>query len=170
VSHGKACLQETRKRVYVREATLSRTGELARAASLTSNPGLVLPNGSKWLLVAGYLAARCLPQKDASLFGAKQRAHISKRAKKAQLSTDEQHAFPMQRLLAIYASIRVGADQLPSTELLAQLATLLHMRLLGRVSRPEELYKVRLSCTASPELVGVAAKEIDFDLAVYFDD
>lgn len=172
LGHAKECLQPMRLRVYVREAVSHHRSESARAAELLrpSPCTLSLPACSKWLLVAAYLASRCLPRMDAALFCSRQKAHFSKRAKRAKLSNDEQHNFSLPRLLAIYAAVQDGADPTPSTDLLMQLSSLLHMRLLGRVSRPEELDNVRLACTAPWETVQTVARDLAFELGVYFDE
>lgn len=172
LGQAKECLQRMRLRVYVREAAPQRWSESAKTAeSLKPNPGtLSLPTSSKWLLVAAYLASRCLPRMDAALFCSRQKAHFSKRAKRARLSNEEQHNFSLQRLLAIYAAVQDGGDPTPSTDLLTQLSSLLHMRLLGRVSRPEELDTVRLACTAALETVQAVAKDLAFELGVYLDE
>ena len=154
----------------MREAMHGWRSDSARAVTALQSSGaacLSMPTSSRWLLVAAYLASRCLPRMDAALFGVRQKAHLSKRTKRARVSTDEQHNFTMTRLFAIYAAIRTGVDHTPTTDQLVQLSSLLHMKLLARVSRPEELNNVRLSCTASWETVEATARELKFDLGLY---
>ena len=159
VKTSKPIFADARTRVYARDHA-TESGPLGAAADLA---GLRLPTCTKYLLVAAYLASRFSNTLDVALFSRARRTATTcgrgKRVKRP-APAETPHIFPLERLMAIFASARrdragiarrdcglrlrspcsqIRSDEMsvPSSEVHTQLGALMRKRLVARVSSAE---------------------------------
>jgi len=147
-----------------------------------------LPFDTKLLLIAAFIASSNPPDHDSVLFGSGKNKKKKKRKRKAQFNEAGQprdprldlpqhllgpRPFELERLLKIFRALVESFKEERHHEnayaaaTYTQIATLTTLKLLTRVTRPEELSNPRLKCAATAEHVRCVAKTLDFALDRY---
>ncbi|KAH8410201.1 hypothetical protein KR009_008118 [Drosophila setifemur] len=140
---------------------------------------LELPYYAKYLLIAAFLASHNAANQDKRLFvkhHGKQRKRMQTVNAKAKTSdkmstTLGPKSFSIDRLLAIFYAIleeKVGL----TCNLLSQISTLVHLKLLGYVSGEQNIMdgSARLQCTVGLEFVLQIGKVVGFNVRQYLCD
>ncbi|KAM8715195.1 hypothetical protein ACLKA7_002269 [Drosophila subpalustris] len=140
---------------------------------------LELPYYGKYLLIAAFLASHNSAKQDKRLFvknHGKQRKRmqtVNARAKNAEKmsTTLGPKSFSIDRLLAIFYAIldeKVGL----TCNLLSQISTLVHLKLLGFVSGEQNIMdgSAKLQCTVGLEFVLYIGKVVGFNVRQYLCD
>jgi origin recognition complex subunit 5 len=135
-----------------------------------------MPFLTKFLLIASFLASYNPSKYDSRFFtrGGEGRGKISKKAGsnngslvRTQLTGPK--AFAIDRMLAIFYSI-VEDDCKMTTDIHSQIATCISLRLLIRVSAPNNLNSMKCKCNISFALVKSIATSVRFDISKYLYD
>ena len=165
----------------------------AAASSSEAHQALLrheLPKMARYLLVASYLASHVAPETDLQLFSVKS-SRSTKRTKReaagqeraneareAEAEKEGARTFSLERLLSIFtclvaltrASGAAYANNTGTTELFAQVNTLVHHRFLIRVKGgPGELGAIKYKCNVDEDLVRVVAKDLELTLSQYLE-
>lgn len=153
-------LRQGLRSVYIREASGSQ--QALR---------IELPFHARFLLLAAYLASYNPPGTDRRFF-VKARGPRGKRQRKANHLS--QHLlgpkqFPLNRLVAIFHAI-VDEQVAPSAVTLAQVESLVSLRLLARVSREEQLSAPRYKCLVDLDFIRAVARTVAFDIVGHLND
>ncbi|XP_046809916.1 origin recognition complex subunit 5 [Lucilia cuprina] len=140
---------------------------------------LELPFYGKYLLIAAFLASHNSAKEDKRLFvkhHGKQRKRMQTVNAKAKVSEKMStslgpKSFSIDRLLAIFYAIldeKVGL----TCNLLSQISTLVHLKLLGFVSGESNVMdgSARLQCTVGLEFVLYIGKVVGFNVCQYLCD
>ncbi|KAH7962988.1 hypothetical protein HPB52_019049 [Rhipicephalus sanguineus] len=77
--------------------------------------------------------------------------------------------FPLNRLVAIFHAI-VDEHVAPSAVTLAQVESLVSLRLLARVSREEQLSTPRYKCLVDLDFIRAVARTVAFDIVGHLND
>ncbi|XP_065308508.2 origin recognition complex subunit 5 [Dermacentor albipictus] len=130
-----------------------------------------LPFHARFLLLAAYLASYNPPGTDRKFF-VKARGTGTKRQKRSNHLS--QHLlgpkqFPLNRLVAIFHAI-VDEHVAPSAVTLAQVESLVSLRLLQRVSREEQLSTPRYKCLVDLDFIRAVARTVAFDILGHLND
>ena len=164
---------------------LEATGPAGLKLELPSR-GVELPYLTKFALVGAYVASTNPPDTDARFFSKghsdkprrQRRARKSKavRAKEAQQRLLGPRAFVLDRLLCIVHSVlalsdsSAASDSMSTSGLQAEVATLVSLNLLERVSAAGELDAPKFRCIAGQATVDAAAQSAGVDLAQFVYD
>ncbi|KAJ3021480.1 Origin recognition complex subunit 5 [Thoreauomyces humboldtii] len=155
-----------------------------RIAPLTSGASIVmdLPYYTKFLVIAAFLASYNPPRLDVRFFakdrsdevskrkGGKGRAgKVGKEGGKMRQQLLGPKTFPVERMLAIFYSILPDTIE-GSSDIQMQIASLMTLGLLVRVTPPDRLDGVKCRCNARYELVKGVGRAVRFDVAQYLHD
>ncbi|XP_052866174.1 origin recognition complex subunit 5 [Anopheles cruzii] len=142
---------------------------------------LELPYYAKYLLIAAYLASHNAAKEDKRLFvknHGKQRKRmqtVNARAKVSEKMATQlgPKPFTVDRLLAIFYSILEGQQVGLTCNLLAQIATLVHLKLLAYASASEGSIlegSARLQCTVGLDFILHIGRMVGFNVRQYLCD
>lgn len=162
-------------------------------AAASRGPALVLPSRgvelpylTKFALVGAYIASSNPPDTDARFFskGAADRSRRQRRARKTKTTRAKEaqqrllgpRAFVLDRLLCIVHSVLAlsessgASDSMSTSGLQAEVATLVSLNLLERVSAAGELDAPKFRCIAGQQTVDAAAQSAGVDLSQFVYD
>ncbi|TPX63912.1 hypothetical protein SpCBS45565_g06279 [Spizellomyces sp. 'palustris'] len=138
-----------------------------------------LPYYTKFLLIAAFLASYNPPRLDVRFFskgdvGSRKkkggrRGRVSSEGGKMRQQLLGPKAFPIERLLAIFYSILENSLE-SSIDIYQEIASLVSLRLLVRVTTPDRLDGVKCKCNVGLEFVNAVAKSVKFDVGKYLFD
>ncbi|KAF9924841.1 Origin recognition complex subunit 5, partial [Modicella reniformis] len=142
-----------------------------------------LPYYTKFILIASFLASYNPPRLDMRYFAkvSNQGGKMTKRAKIAAKHGHEQMGsklrqqllgpkiFPMERMLAIFYSI-LDDEVEENVNVYTQVASLVSLRLLQRVTPMDKLDSIKCKCNVSYDMIKALAKSTKFDIDKYLYD
>ncbi|TPX60910.1 hypothetical protein PhCBS80983_g01469 [Powellomyces hirtus] len=187
--HIQTHIKDALHTLYLREMSSSewQTQNEPSSAASKANPragsGAVdLPYYTKFLVIAAFLASYNPARLDVRFFS-KDRSDEVKRRKGGKgrsrgLVNEGGHmrqqllgpkSFPVERMLAIFYSIL--PDEIEgTTDIQMQIASLMTLRILLRVTTPDRLDGMKCKCNASYEFVQQLGKSVRFDVSQYLHD
>jgi len=142
------------------------------------HPGLHLY--AKFILLSSFLASHNPARLDAQCFGktcitARRRRRRGRAANDTVLGGKKRQklkgrkAFPMERMLAIFSSL-INEPVMSDVAIHSQIATLVSLRYLSRVSRYAELDMPKFRCNISYDMAKNLAQDVRVDLDGYLHD
>ncbi|KAG0259398.1 Origin recognition complex subunit 5 [Mortierella polycephala] len=144
-----------------------------------------LPYYTKFILIASFLASYNPPRLDMRYF-AKVSNQGGKMTKRAKVSAAKRHGhdqlgsklrqqllgpktFPIERMLAIFYSI-LDEDVEENIHVHTQIASLVSLRLLQRITPMDKLDSIKCKCNVSYDTIKALAKSTKFDIDKYLYD
>ncbi|KAG0364085.1 Origin recognition complex subunit 5 [Gamsiella multidivaricata] len=141
-----------------------------------------LPYFTKFILIASFLASYNPPRLDMRYF-AKVSNQGGKMTKRAKVSASKRHGhdqmgsklrqqllgpktFPIERMLAIFYSI-LDEEVEENVNVHTQIASLVSLRLLQRVTPMDKLDSIKCKCNVSYDMIKALAKSTKFDIDKY---
>ncbi|KAG0016340.1 Origin recognition complex subunit 5 [Entomortierella chlamydospora] len=168
------------------EAFQSATGsERALMNAVDIQNTFDLPYFTKFILIASFLASYNPPKLDMRYF-AKVSNQGGKMTRRAKISAAKKHGhdqlgsklrqqllgpkiFPIERMLAIFYSI-LDEEVEENVNVHTQIASLVSLRLLQRVTPMDKLDSIKCKCNVSYDMIKALAKSTKFDIDKYLYD
>ncbi|KAJ3124551.1 Jouberin [Nowakowskiella sp. JEL0407] len=172
--HMEKILRPAMDKMYLRDVTLKEFSNFSGRSDSTQiqqtvRYDLELPFFTKYLLIAAYLASYNPQKLDSRYFS--RVGDGKKRYAKDKVLKKKQHLlgpkpFPVERMLAIFYSI-IDKSMEHTIDIQSQIASLISLKLLHRISKSDQLEGIRCKCNVSYGLVKEIADGIKFDLRNY---
>ncbi|KAG0322856.1 Origin recognition complex subunit 5 [Dissophora globulifera] len=174
----------------IRSAPGAATSERALMSAVEVHNTFDLPYFTKFILIASFLASYNPPRLDMRYF-AKVSNQGGKLSRRAKVSAVKKHGFdqlgsklrqqllgpktfPIERMLAIFYSIldeQVLDEQVEeNVNVHTQVASLVSLRLLQRVTPMDKLDSIKCKCNVSYDMIKALAKSTKFDIDKYLYD
>ncbi|KAI9013224.1 origin recognition complex subunit 5 C-terminus-domain-containing protein [Gaertneriomyces semiglobifer] len=181
-------IKEALHSLYLRDVSSSEWQAQSQSSSDQQQTGISadvdLPYFTKFLLLSAFLASYNPPRLDVRFFTREGGKDIVKRkggrrGRKSEFEGGKMRqqllgpkSFPLERMLAIFYSILSDdtAFLSSSIDIQTEIATLITLRLLVRISSPDRLDGVKCKCMASYEFVKAVGRSVRFDLAAWLHD
>ncbi|KAF8924920.1 Origin recognition complex subunit 5 [Dissophora ornata] len=169
----------------VRSAEGASGSERALMSAVDVQNTFDLPYFTKFILIASFLASYNPPRLDMRYF-AKVSNQGGKMTKRAKISAAKKHGhdklgsklrqqllgpktFPIERMLAIFYSI-LDEEVEENVNVHTQVASLVSLRLLQRVTPMDKLDSIKCKCNVSYDMIKALAKSTKFDIDKYLFD
>ncbi|XP_076815225.1 origin recognition complex subunit 5-like [Clavelina lepadiformis] len=171
-------LRSALQKLYMREVSSDEWEKLQSKSSetaLVKRQNIVeLPFYSKFILISAYLASYNPAKTDRRFFvknagKMKRTAHSMKKDEKKSAHLRGPHAFPLDRMMAIFYSIVDGRVP-PTANIFAQISSLVSLRFLSQIGHEDQIDSPRYKCIVSLEFITSIAKTVNFEIIRYLFD
>ncbi|KAJ1563483.1 Origin recognition complex subunit 5 [Nowakowskiella sp. JEL0078] len=174
-------LREAIDKMYMREISEVDLKNIEKMHIDSNNPtyikkivqyDLELPFFTKYLLIAAYLASYNPKKLDSRYFsriGEGKRRKGKEPIQKIRQQLLGPKSFTIERMLAIFYSI-IDRSMEHSIDIESQIASLVSLKLLTKISRSDQLDGLKCKCNASFGLIHEIAEGIKFDLRNFLHD
>ncbi|RUS17862.1 origin recognition complex subunit 5-like protein [Endogone sp. FLAS-F59071] len=178
----KLYLREISSAEWAKRSSSSSTSATEASTVVNTRADFDLPYYTKFLLIAAFLASYNPPRLDVRYFakvgeekgkrrkgGGAKRGRVDKTGGKMRQQLLGPKAFPVERMLAIFYSI-IDEPIDNTVDIHMQIASLITLRLLTRITTADRLDSVKCKCNVSHEFIRQVARGVRFEVDRYLFD